>query len=378
MREIVTLNSRSSSRAISVLVATPSLRGGGSERVVTTLLRHFDPMCVDVMLAVVDGREAALAPDLPSSLRWVDLACNRVLRAVPLLCRLIWHMRPHVVLTTLSHMNLMLAIVKPLLPRSTRLVARESSVLSEVIRSERHPVLWKWAYRRYYPRLDHIVCQSRVMQDDLCKQFGVSRHKTSLIPNPVDLEVIARQSADVAESSHRRSDAVRFVAVGRLVPVKGFDILLQAMYLIDAPQVQLDLLGDGPELPRLRALADSLGLLSRVHFCGFQSNPYRWMRGADALILSSRYEGLPNVVIEALACGTPVVSTPVPAVLDILTGVDQCVVARGMSSDDLAQAMHQWLTSSRERVPQHHISRFEAKAVTRQYEETLNYVATTI
>lgn len=340
----------------------------------TTLLRHFDPARVDVALAVVDGRDPVLARELPSDLHWMDLGCDRVVRAMPRLCRLIWRRRPHVVLTTLSHLNLMLAIAKPLLPRSTRLVARESSVLSEIVRSERHTALWHWAYRRYYPRLDHIVCQSRVMQDDLCEHFGVARHKTSLIPNPVDLDEISRLSADAAALAPRAGAEVRFVAVGRMMPVKGFDVLLQALHLLDAPTVQLDLVGDGPELPRLRALAESLGLASRVHFHGFQSNPYHWMRRADALVLSSRYEGLPNAVIEALACGTPVIASPVPAALEIIGGVDQAVAARGMGAEDLAQAMGRWLAGPRERVPGRHVSRFEVGAVTRQYEAVLHHV----
>jgi glycosyltransferase involved in cell wall biosynthesis len=366
----------------------------------TTLLRHIDRTRTDVTLTVVDGTKSALMQDLPAGLRSIDLACSRVSRAMPLLCRLIWQRRPQVVFTTLSHLNLMLAIIKPLLPRGIRLVARESSVLSELVHSERRPALWRWAYRRFYPQLDHIICQSQVMQDDLCKHFGVARQKTTLIYNPVDLRAIESLAEEIVQpetGSRRRSrngngngsaiasdsdsdsdSAVHFVAVGRMAKVKGFDVLLQALHLLDQPHVQLDLIGDGPELPHLIALATSLGLSSRIRFHGFQSNPYSWMRRADALVLSSRYEGLPNAVIEALACGTPVIASPVPAVLEIIKGIDQAVAAPGMSADDLAYAMRQWLKSTRERVPLHYIARFEAVSVTRQYEATLHDVASSL
>lgn len=367
-----------SAAAIDVLAATPSLRGGGSERVMTTLLRHMDPAQIRVSLVVVDGREPALARDLPAGFEWLDLRRERVMRAVLDLCRLVWRRRPHVLLTTLSHLNLMMAIAKPLLPRGTRLVARESSVLSEIVRSERHPALWRWAYRRYYPRLDHIICQSKVMQDDLCGAFGIERRKTSLIPNPVDLGVIAALAGTADEAPPRRDGEVRLVAVGRLVPVKGFDVLLNALHRLRDPNVHLDLVGDGPELPRLRSLAQQFDISAQVHFRGFQSNPYRWMMQADALVLSSRYEGLPNAVIEALACGTPVIVSPVPAALEIIDGIEQSVAARGMSADDLAAAMSCWLASARERVPARHIARFEVGTVTRQYETTLRHVAASI
>jgi glycosyltransferase involved in cell wall biosynthesis len=365
----------------------------------TTLLSHFDPRRLSVSLAVVDGRDPALARDLPQDLRWLDLGCHRVLRAVPRLCALIRQQRPQVVLSTLSHLNLMLAIVKPLLPRSTRLVARESSVLSEITRSERRALFWRWAYRRFYARLDHVVCQSQVMQDDLCDNFGVPRYKTTVIPNPVDLQKVARLSGEGAEPGEcgvhgdpreqaqqgtrtilapGAASAVRFVAVGRLVPVKGFDVLIQALARLNRPEVHLDLIGDGPELQRLQTLAESLGLSDRVRWRGFQANPYRWMRRADALILSSRYEGLPNVIIEALACGTPVIASPVPAALEIINGVDEAVAARGMTDDDLADAMARWLDGPRARVPAYHVARFEVGAVTRQYEAVLRHVAASV
>lgn len=368
--------------AIQVLTTTPSLRGGGSERVITTLLNHFDPKRLTVSLAVIDGRDPALAQELPKDFRWLDLGCDRVVRAVPRLCALIRQRRPQVVLSTLSHLNLMLAIIKPLLPRGTRLVARESSVLSEIVRSERCAPLWRWAYRRFYPRLDHIVCQSRVMQDDLCVNFGVPRHKTAVIPNPVDIEKISSLSVQgSADGEPDRSSApgtVHFVAVGRLVPVKRFDVLIQALAQLGRPEVYLDLVGDGPELTRLQAYAESLGVADRVRWRGFQANPYRWMRRADALVLSSRYEGLPNVIIEALACGTPVVASPVPAVLEIIAGIDEAIAAPGMTADDLADAMARWLDGPRNRVPARHVARFEVGAVTRQYEAVLHHVAASV
>lgn len=367
-------------KSIPVLAVIPSLGSGGSERVMTTLMRHFDPVRVDATLAVVDGRQAVLASALSPDSKWLDLGCKRVLLAAPKLCRLIWRSRPRLVMSTLGHLNLMLALVKPLLPRGTVLVARESNVLSDQILTEHRPVLWRWACRRFYPRLDHIVCQSRAMQDDLCDNFGIDRNKTSLIPNPVDVNAIAKLSlGKPGETTRLRTDGeVRLVAVGRMAPQKGFDVLLHAVQLLNHSSVHVDLVGDGPDLPQLRALAQSLGITANVHFHGFQSNPYLWMREADALVLSSRFEGLPNVVIEALACGTPVISCPIPPALEIINGIEQAVAARGMSAQDLADAIALWLSGPRERVPSEHIARFEVAAVTRQYEAVLRHVAASV
>lgn len=369
-----------STRPITVLAVVPTLQSGGSERVLTTLLRHFDPSQVDVTLAVVDSRDAVLASALPPDCRWLDLRRTRVMSAVPLLCRLIWNRRPQLVFSTLGHLNLMLALIKPLLPRGTAVVARESSVLSEQILTERRPALWRWAFRRYYSRLDHIICQSKVMRRDLCQKFGVDQSKTSLIPNPVDTELIAHLSTElILDASQARLDGeVRLVAVGRLVPIKGFDILIHALRRLDNPSIHLDIIGEGPELARLRKLAESLDIAANVHFRGYQANPYFWMRQADALVMSSRHEGLPNVVIEALACGTPVITSPIPAALEIIDGIPYTGAAHGMSADDLADALARWLAGPRGRVPSQYVARFEASVVTRQYEGVLRHVAASV
>ncbi|MEP7282595.1 MAG: glycosyltransferase, partial [Rubrivivax sp.] len=177
---------------IPLLVLLPTLRAGGAERVLLTLLRHLDRARFQPMLAVVDGQPPELAGDLPDDVVFVDLQCQRVSRAGPALWHLIRQRRPRIVLSTLSHLNLMLALLRPLMPRGTRFVARESNVLSQSLQDEPRPALFRLAHRLLYRRFDLIVCQSRAMQDDLCLHFGVRREATRVIPNPVDLERVRR------------------------------------------------------------------------------------------------------------------------------------------------------------------------------------------
>ncbi len=116
------------------MVLIPSLRGGGAERVIVALLRHLDRTKFRLMLAVVDMREAAYQDYVPNDVELIDLGCSRVRYALPKIIRLIWQQRPEVVFSTLGHLNLALAIVRPLLPDGVRYVAREACVVSEVIR----------------------------------------------------------------------------------------------------------------------------------------------------------------------------------------------------------------------------------------------------
>ena len=157
-----------------VLFLIPTLTGGGAERVVVTLLQHLDRRRFDLALAVVDTRGAAFRDEVPPDVEFIDLGCRRVRHALPKLVRLLRRRRPDVVLSTLGHLNLALSIVRPLLPGSTRYIARETTVVSHGIAEYPRPRLWAWAYRRFYGRFDRVICQSRGMRTDLVEAFGLA------------------------------------------------------------------------------------------------------------------------------------------------------------------------------------------------------------
>lgn len=370
----MTLEAATHPQRLRLLVLLPTLQGGGAERVMLTLLRHFDRARFDLMLAVVDGRATDLAAELSPDVAFVDLSCTRVRDAVPSIVRLVRRWQPQLVLSTLSHLNLMLSLVRPLLPRAARVVGRESVVLSEGLAGERRPGLWRLGYRLFYPRLDLLICQSQAMRDDLCGHFALPQARTVVIPNPLDIERVRTQAS--AQSCPPHTGTTRLVAVGRLAPQKGFDILLQALAACRDLPLRLDLLGQGPDEALLRAQTRELGLGDRVHLHGFTPNPYPWLRQADALVLSSRYEGLPNVVLEALACGTPVISTPVPPAIEILRGMPHCEVAHDFSAHALARALRAWYERPRARMAADVVDGYAAPAITRRYEEALSRVAT--
>ena len=144
--------------------------------------------------------------------------------------------------------------------------------------------------------------------------------RSVIIHNPVDMEKIRNSVGAPVDHPAFRAGGTVLVAAGRLEHEKGFDLLIEAMALLPDTRVQVVILGEGRLESELRALARKHGLDGRVHFAGFQKNPFAWFAKADAFVLSSRYEGFPNVVLEALACGTPVISTPAPGGIRELLG----------------------------------------------------------
>jgi glycosyltransferase involved in cell wall biosynthesis len=336
--------------------------------VVVTLLQHLDRARFEPALAVVDTRGAVFRDQVPADVEFIDLGCRRVRNAMPKLIRLLWQRRPDVLLSTLGHLNLALALLRPLLPGGTRYVARETIVVSRGLAEHRLPWLWAWAYHRFYGRFDRVICQSRDMRDDLVSAFGIDAMRTVVIHNPVDLERIraTRAASTQLPALHGR---LRVAAAGRLVDQKGFDLLLDALATAKRRDLHLTLMGDGPLRGALAARVQALGLGDRVQFAGFQSNPYPTIGSADLFVLPSRYEGFPNVVLEALACGTPVVATPAPGgVREILEGIAGCVVADEVSAPALAAALDRWQPS---RVPPTAVARFAVERITAAYEAEL-------
>jgi glycosyltransferase involved in cell wall biosynthesis len=143
----------------------------------------------------------------------------------------------------------------------------------------------------------------------LVAQYRVARARIAIVPNPVDETAIRALAARDPEPSATAGDGRLFVASGRMVRQKGFDRLI-ALWPDTRVDDQLVLLGDGPERVALERQAAVLGVHARVRFIGYQYNPWAWYARADAVLMPSRFEGMPNVALEALACGTPVIATP--------------------------------------------------------------------
>ncbi len=359
-----------------VLFLIPSLRGGGAERVITTLLQHLDRSSFKLTLALVDARESVFLNEVPADVEFIDLGCRRVRYALPKMIALIWKRRPEVVFSTLGHLNLALALLRPLLPRHPRYIARETNVVSQALVGYRSPGHWRWMYRRFYGNHDVVVCQSQYMIDDLVANWALPKDRTVLIHNPVDVERIRRLAAETCHdsvlASEKDSDSVQLIAAGRLVNQKGFDMLIEAMTLLHDARIWLTILGEGPLRACLQRLTLVKGVADRVRFAGFQANPYAWFARADAFVHSSRFEGFPNVILEALACGVPVIATPAPGgTREILDGISQCVVAREVSSHALADAIDVWLKGSRAPVPGEAIAPYRLSTIVPHYEQLL-------
>lgn len=229
------------------------------------------------------------------------------------------------------------------LARAPRHVCRIANTLSaEIARLPPAKALRRAARYRALYGARPLVAVSQGVANDLRTGFGIDADQVTVIANPFDFAAIR---ALAAEPCPARPSAPYILHVGRYAAQKRHDLLLAAFAQADLPQ-QLVLLT--PPDARLTALIAQHGLQRRVASADFQANPYPWMAGADLLVLCSDHEGLPNVLIEALACGTRVVSTDCPSgPREILVGE----LAHGLvpcgDPDALAAAMKAMLAAPR-------------------------------
>lgn len=323
-----------------ILFLLPSLTGGGAERVFTTLLRHLDRTRFEPHLALLQATGAYME-DIPKDIPIHNLKVSRVRYALLKIVRLIWNLRPQTILATMGHLNIALISAKPFFPPDTRLLVREAVIPSALFREENKNIrLWGWLYRHVYKRADKIVCLSDSMVADLVENFEIPREKLVRIYNPVDTGKV-RELAQTGDDPFN-GNGPHLVAAGRICRQKGFDVLIHAMpaVLQRFPHAQLMILGEGPLEAELKEQAQNLGLQEKVIFLGFQANPWLYLKHADAFILPSRYEGLPNVLLEALALGTRVVVSDCPGgIREIRDSVGSMAVVPPEDPSALAEAI---------------------------------------
>jgi glycosyltransferase involved in cell wall biosynthesis len=360
------------SSPIDILFAIPRLGGGGAERVLSTLLIHLDRARFRPALAL-QHRDGEYMDDLPGDVELLDLGGGHLRNRLPRLLGQVWRRRPAIVFTTQSHVNLLASLIRPLFPRGTALVAREASIPSQRLGAGPRSRVKGWLYRRSLPAADLLICQSRDMAADLIGPWGFPPARVAVVHNPVDIDRIQALAAMDAPGETGAGARVALLAAGRLDRQKGHDLLLDALARLP-DRYHLTILGDGPERSPLLQRTRDLGLAGRVRLVPFTANPYPAMARADALVLSSRHEGFPNVLLEAGACGTPVIAFRCPGGVDeIIREGETGLMVDPLDIGGLAEAIagERYLAMDPARITASIRNRFSLEIIVPAYEELL-------
>jgi glycosyltransferase involved in cell wall biosynthesis len=288
--------------------------GGGAERAMVNLARAFARRGHRVDL-VLRCREGHFLREVPPAVRVVDLRARSGLLATLRIARYLRRARPDAMLVTGLYTNIAALLGLRLAGTGTRTVISVQNHLSTQVAGDPTLKLVPAASRRLFPRADRIVAVSQGVADDMGRCLGVPAERVTTIHNPLVSSRLAERKAEPPSHAWLRDGGPPLVlGMGKLRPQKDFATLIRAFALVRARRpVRLLIGGEGPERSALLRLARELGVADDVDLPGFLDNPYACMARAAVFVLSSAWEGLPSVLVEAMACGCAVVSTDCPS-----------------------------------------------------------------
>jgi glycosyltransferase involved in cell wall biosynthesis len=289
----------------------PWLAGGGMERVVLTLGGALADAGHSVSI-VLDRAGGPLADAVPSGIEISILGARRTVLAAPKLAGWLRAHRPDVLISSLVHNNVTSLLARMLAGRPCRLILWEHNQFSTHARQSGASFrIISIMARLLYRRADALVAVSTGVADDLVATLRLPRDMITVIYNPIPVTDIRRLADGPTAHPWLASDEPPVIlGVGRLTKQKDFASLIRAFARVRQQRpVRLIILGDGELRGELEALAQSLGVVADVTLPGFVDNPFPWMKRAAVFALSSAWEGFGNALIEAMACGTPVIAT---------------------------------------------------------------------
>ncbi|MCK4783874.1 MAG: glycosyltransferase [Desulfobacteraceae bacterium] len=300
----------------------PSMRRGGAERVMLNLaigLRERG-LRVDMVLAKAEGPYLC---EIPPEIKVVDLGASRISTSLAALIRYLRQARPAGLISTMDHTNIAAILAKRLAHVDTKIVATVHNTTSVKLSSDSELKPGRrlkikvvlLLVRMLYPRAHAVVAVSEGVANDIAKLASICRSRIEVIYNPViTRDLKSKSKSNVKHKWLAEKDRPVLIAVGELSTQKNFWNLLRAFKrVLEQRPARLIILGEGKERNSLESLIVELGIAGEVDMPGFVDNPYNYMANSDVFVLSSDWEGLPTVLIEALGVGTPVVSTDCPS-----------------------------------------------------------------
>lgn len=353
----------------------PSFAEGGAEKSMLRLARGLLARghCVDLVLAQADGPNQVEAP---REARLLDLQAKRVLTSLPALVRYLRRERPAALLSTLDYANIIALWARRLAGVPVKVAVNEQNTISVSAQhsAQRRQRIVPRLVKQFYPWADAIIGNSQGVVTDLQRITKLPAGRLQLIYNPVVMPELAEKATVELEHPWFAADQPPVVlAVGRLTVQKDFPTLLHAFAQVrQAQPARLLILGEGADRPALASTINELGLEQDVSLYGYVENPYAYMKRAALFVLSSRWEGLPTVLIEALFCGVPIVSTDCPSgPREILADGQYGALVPVQDPAALAQAMRLALAGQIPRPTPASWRPYELATVVDQYQQLL-------
>ncbi|MBN2144937.1 MAG: glycosyltransferase [Candidatus Aureabacteria bacterium] len=309
-----------------ILLVIPSIEGGGAERVMLHLIDYLNAKGYPIRLVLFN--DVVHYPEsLPVNIEIRNLGKKSrfsFLKLIRGVAREIREYEPQVVLSSLYYANIVSTLASIFTKKKFKLLLWEHNNPKSYLTAEKYSFIKIQLMKFTYKKADVVITVSKVIKKIMEDNFNIPFCRAKAIYNPIPIEIIRERSYEKVEHGFLNDPQnTVLIAVGRFNAQKRYDRLLGAFKLAHAVNnsMRLLILGQGSLEKDLKQLSVNLGLIDLVDFIGFKNNPYAWMKQADIFVLTSDYEGFPMVLLEAMACGIPIVSVDCP------TGPDELILS---------------------------------------------------
>lgn len=356
-----------------IVFVLPTFLAGGAERVLITLMNTLDRKKFEPHLIVINETGTLndlVAADIPVH----PLGRTKLRFALPSLIFKLNALQPDIVFSTMAGTNFLVLLSKNFTKKKCRIIVREAVVPSSIINKQKFPALLQTAYKQLYPKADLVISPAQIIIDEFKNNLGLDTTRHVLLFNPVDANTLRSGWMVGDATSVNRHKTVNFIAAGRLHEQKGFDRLINALPSMNLPfDWNLSILGTGLQQEFLETLIKKHGLENKITLRGLVKSPWALYAEANAFLLPSRWEGLPNVALESLAVGTPVIA------MKEAGGIGEIAALAPKGAVTVTTAMHDFIKEM-ERVtpnpatgfrPSLLPAAFELQSVVRRFEELL-------
>ncbi|CAN5408275.1 hypothetical protein BH11BAC1_BH11BAC1_21480 [soil metagenome] len=357
-------------RRIHVAFMVGSLRMGGAERMMIHTANQLAKHVQVSFLSLTGGAE--LKPELQNNVRLISFDKNKTLAAIPPILKFLKSEKPDVLISTQIHVNLVAMLLKIVFRAKTKIILREATSPGAQFmnfRDARSRAV-KSMVKMLYPKADAIVAICEAVKVNLIEHRFAKMEQVTVIFNPVFNQHLIEGMKAEADDEFFHAGVPVIISSGRLAPVKNFSLLIESFQkLLQKQDARLIIIGEGSERSKLQSLITELGLTAKVKLIGMKLNPYPYLKKSTVYVLTSLFEGLPNALIEAMACGLQLISVDCPGgSREVLRNGELGKLVPMNNADALAVAMAEAMEHPLPKdLVLSGVKRFEAEKVSLEY-----------